>query len=187
MVTEHGSVLTEKTTAGEARKALTKNLKWLWIALLIVGAMGLAAYIVVATIWEEVYGYEPKWAEILLILSAIPFAIGLIFTLATRSQKKADLKTDNIKTNSEFFSDCIILREFKDGEQVGVIRIDYSKILRVKRRGEFLYLTITQGIAYPVYLGSLTQEELNTIYKTLKLPAAEGAQILELKECDSTN
>lgn len=187
MITEHGSVLTEKITAGEARKALTKNLKWLWIALLIVGAIGIAGYIFAVTFWEEVYGRAPEWAEIILWLSAIPFAVGLIFTLATNSQKKADLKTANIQSSSQFFADCIIYREFRDGEQIGVIRLDYNNILRVKERGGFLYLTVAQGISYPVLAAGLTETELNTVKKQLKMPVEQGAQTIELKVCDLLN
>lgn len=187
MITEYGSIITEKNTAGEARKALTKNLKWLWIVLLIVGSVGLIAYIFGATYFEEVYGYKPQWADIILVLSAVPFAIGLIFTLATRSQKKAELKTNDILTNSEFFSDCIIFREYKDSEQMGVIRIDYSRILRVKLRGNFLYFGIAQGVFYPVYIGNLTETELNTIKKQLKILPNADAETVELKKCELSN
>lgn len=187
MITEHGSVLTQKTTAGDARKALTKKLSWLWIVFLVVGAVGLVAYIFGTTFLEEVYGYKSELLNIVLLLFAIPFAIGLIFTLAIRSQKKADLKTDNIQTNSEFFSDCIILREFKDGEQIGVFRIDYAQILRIKQRESFLYITIVQGVAYPVFLSGISETELNTVKKQLKLPVPEGAEILELKQCELLN
>ena len=187
MITEYGSVLTEKTTAGEARKALAKNLKWLWVALLVVGAVGVVTYIFVATFWGEIYGYEPVWAEIILVVSAIPFAVGLIFTIAVRSQKKIDSKTDNILTSSEFFSDCILFREFKDGEQVGVLRIDYAKILRIKHRGNFLYFGITQGVFYPVFIGGLSETEVNTIKKQLKILLDNNADILELKPCDLLN
>ena len=187
MITEYGSVLTEKTTAGEARKALTKNLKLLWIALLIVGSIGIVAYIFFATFWEEIYGYEPDWAEIILVLSAIPFAVGLIFTLATKSQKKVDSKTDDIQTNSEFFADCLIFREFKDGEQLGIFRIDYNQILRVKQRDSFLYLTIAQGISYPVFVGGISEIELTSIKRQLKMPIDKDAETLELKVCDLLN
>ena len=187
MITEYGSVLTEKITAGEARKALRKNLKWLWIALLVVGSIGLAAYIFGSTFWEETYGYEPLWAEIVLIVSAVPFAVGLIFTLATRSQKKTDSKTDNIQTTCEFFSDCIIFREFKDGEQIGVMRIEYAKVLRSKQRENFLYFGVTLEVFYPVFIGGLTEVEVNTIKKQLKIPTPENAEIIELKQCELVN
>ena len=187
MTTEYGSILTEKTTAGEARKALRKNLNWLWIVLLAVGSIGLAVYIFVATFWEEVYGYEPLWAEIVLLISAVPFAVGLIFTLATRSQKKADSKTDNIDTTCEFFSDCIIFREFKNGEQMGVLRVAYAQILRTKEREKFLYFGLTQEIFYPVFIDGLSEVELNTVKKQLKMPVAESAEIIELRQCELIN
>ena len=187
MITEYGSVLTEKTTAGAARKALRKNLKWLWIVLLVVGSIGLAVYIFGATYFEEVHGYEPLWAEIVLLISAVPFAVGLIFTLATRSQKKVESKTDNIQTTSEFFSDCIIFREFKDGEQMGVRRIEFGKIVRTKEREGFLFFGVGFDMFYPVYLYGLTEAEINTIKKQLKMPTSENVEIVELKNCELTN
>lgn len=187
MSSEVGSVITEKTTSAEANNALTKKLKWLWLALLVLGAIGVAAYIFISVSWEEIYGYEPEWSEIILILSAVPFSVGLIFTLATRSQRKADLKNANIQSSSQFFSDCIIYREFSGGEQIGVIRIDYNNILRTKQREGFIYLTVAQGVLYPVSVKCLTDEELNTVKKQLKMPVDENARTLELKVCDLVN
>lgn len=193
MITEYGSVLTPKTTAGEARKAFAnyfgwiQKLKWLWIVLIVIGAIGLVAYIGLATYWEEVYGYEPNWVELILIASAVIFAVGLVFVLMVRFAKKEQLKTDDILTNCEFFSDCIIFREFKDGEQLGVFRINYTQILAVKQREGFIYCTIAQGIAYPVFINGLSQAELNTIHKQLKLPVSENAGIIELKQCELLN
>ena len=186
MITEYGSVITGKTTVGEARKARTK-LMWLWLILFTVGIMGLISYIMVGAVWEAIFGHEAEWTDYLLV-SAIVMPIVLIIALFARSRVKADLmKTDNIETNSEFFSDCIIFREFNGGEQVGVIRIDYSNIFRVKQRGNFMYLTIAQGISYPVFVGALSETELNTIKKQLKFPLHEEAETVELKQCDLIN
>ena len=182
---ESGSVQTRKTTVSEARKALSENLKWLWITLLVLGSVGVAAY-VVGTVLEEVYGNKQDWTDVLLI-AVVPFTVGLIFIIAGRSQKKADLQTDNIQTNSEFFSDCIILREFKEGEQVGVIRLDYNKILSIKQRGSFIYLTIATGISYPVFMGGLTEIEVNTVKKYLNIQVDCNVQTLELRVCDLLN
>lgn len=185
MTTEYGSVLTEKATVGEARKARAKNLIWLWITLLVIGSIGLGAYIV-GVVLEEIYEGARKWTDA-LIYAVIPFSLGLILVLSTRIQKKNDLKTDGMLTCSEFFSDCIIVRAFNDNEQTSVIRIGYSQILLVKRFKSFLYLTVAQGIAYPVFIGGLSETELNTVNGKLKLPVPEGARILELKSCELIN
>ena len=185
MITEYSSIRTEQIAVGEARKARTKNLIWLWIVLLVIGSIGVGAYIV-GTVLDEVLEGGAKWSDACLY-AVIPFTIGLIFTLATRIQKKADLNTNDILTNCEFFSDCIIFREFRDDEQLGVFRITYQQILLVKQRGSFLFCTIPQGIAYPVYLGGLTQVEINTVRKQLKLPVSEGVETVGLKECNLVN
>ena len=185
MINEYGSIRTERIAVGEARKARTVNLIWLWIVFLVIGSIGVGAY-VVGTVLEEVYQSEFAWVDVTLF-AVIPFTVGLIFVLATRIQKKADLNTDDILTGCEFFSDCIIFREFKDDEQLGVFRITYPQILLVKQRASFLYCTIPQGIAYPVYLGGLTQIEINTIRKQLKLPVPESGETVVLKECNLVN
>ena len=185
MINEYGSIRTEQIAVGEARKARVKNMLWLWIVLLIVGAIGVVAYLV-GSVLEELYQSEFVWVDIALF-AVVPFTVGLIFVLAIRLQKKADLNTNEILTGCEFFSDCIIFREFKDNEQLGVFRITYSQIVLVKQRASFLYCTIPQGIAYPVYLGGLTQVEINTIKKQLKLPVSEGAETIALKECSLVN
>lgn len=185
MITEYGSVLTEKATVGEARKARTKNLMWLWITLLVIGAIGVVLYIV-GTVLDEVYEGGAEWSDA-FIFAVVPFTLGLIFVLAIRMQKKSDLMTDDIQTGSEFFSDCIIIRSFKNDEQISVIRLNYSQILLVKRRASFLYLMIAQGISYPVYIGGLSETELNTVNKQLKLPVSESAEIIELKQCELIN
>ncbi|MCH5148839.1 MAG: hypothetical protein J1G05_05720 [Clostridiales bacterium] len=193
MITEYGSILTEKTTVGEARKARTKNLLWLWIVLLIIGSIGVAVYIV-GTVLQEIYPDDFKWADA-FIFAAVPFALGLIFTLATRIQKKDDLKTDGLITNSEFFSDCIIFRSFKGDEQISVIRINYLQIVLTKKRSNFLYVLVTQGVYYPIFVGGLSQTELNTldrclklhVYNQLKLPVPETTDTIELKPCELLN
>lgn len=185
MINGYGSILTEKITVGEARKARTKNMSWLWIILLVIGAIGVLGYLV-GTVLEEIYESEFWWVDALLF-AVIPFALGLIFTLALRIQKKSEIKTDDISTNCELFSDCLIFREFRDGEQLGVFRITYPQILSVKQRGCFLYCIIAQGIAYPLFLGGISEAEINTIRKQLKLRVSENADTVELKQCNLVN
>ena len=186
MITEYGSVLTDKTTVGEARKVRTK-LIWLWVTLFVVGLMCLISNIIVGAVWETVFGCKAEWADHLFV-SAITMITGLIIALFTRSRAKADLmKTDNIETNCELFSDCIIFREFKGDEQLGVFRINYIQILAVKQRENFIYCTIAQGIAYPVFLGGISETEINTIKKQLNLPISSTAETLKLKQCELLN
>lgn len=187
MITERSSILSDKTSAGAARGSLLKKISWLWIVLLVIGAALLIGYIAASTVYEELNGKAPWWGDLLLFGGAIPFAIGLIFTLATRSQLKADRKTEQIITHCEFFSDCFILREFKEEEQVGVLRIDYKNVLRSKQRGEYIYVYIAQAVAYPVWVKSLSDSELFTVKKLLKIPVkGEGGEV-ELKPCDLIN
>ena len=193
MITGYGSILTEKATVGEARKARTKNILWLWIIFLVIGSIGVLGYIV-GSVLQELYPDDFKWTDILL-LAVIPFTLGLIFTLATRIQKKDDSKTNDLVTCSEFFSDCIIFRSFKGDEQISVIRVNYTQIVLTNRRINFLYIMVPQGVSYPVFVGGLSQTELNTIdhqlkipvYKRQNMPVPEARDTIELKPCELLN
>ena len=193
MITEYGSVLTGKTTVGEARKARTKNLLWLWIIMLVIGAIGVLGYIAGAVL-QELFPEDFKWTDNFLF-AVVPFTLGLIFTLATRIQKKDDAKTNGLVTCSEFFSDCIIFRAFKGDEQISVIRVNYTQIVLTKKRVNYLYIMLPQGVSYPIFVGGLSQTELNTVNRQLKIPVykqlnmsvPETDDTIELKPCTLVN
>lgn len=188
MVTEQNTIKTEISDFESVRKTLWQKYFICSVVLLVIGVAGVLAYIILSTVWETLYEYSPAWFDALLIF-AVPLGVGLVFTLSFRSTFKQVKKLSGIKDEYEFYSDCFIVREQQDGEEKAVIRIEYNKIVKTKEKGKFIFTRqLGGGSAFPIDITALSQVELNTVKKLLKLPVPQDAEILELAssaDCDA--
>lgn len=184
MVTENGSIINRTVFSEKVQKQNSRTLFIVSLICLIVGAVGLAAYIGISAYLGTVYEDAPAWCDALLVF-AVPFAFGLIFLLTIHSLVKQARKNSGVINEYEFFADCIMAREIRGEEITANVRMDYSQILKVKEKGDYLffYYQVKQFL-YFIEKAALTTDELNTIKKLMRANVAEGAKILELPKLE---
>lgn len=180
MVTEQNTIKTEFSDFKKLQKFLWQKLYICSIVSLVVGVIGVLAYIIVSTVWETLYEYSPAWSEALLAF-AVPLGIGIVFVLSFRSTFKQGEKLADAANVYEFYSDCVIVHELHGGVETGVARMEYTKIAKTAGKGQFLLIRyICGGSALPIDKTTLSQTELNTVKKLLRLEVPQNADIKEL-------
>lgn len=179
MITEKNIIKTEFSDFKTFQKTLWQKLYICSIVALAVGICGVLAYIVLSTVWETLYEYSPAWCEALLVF-AVPLGIGIVFTLTFRSMFKQSEKQSDLTYVYEFYSDCFIFREFRGGEETAVVRLEYNRIVKAKEKGQFVVLRQLGGASLPIDKTKLSEAELNTLKKLLRLPVPQNAEITEL-------
>jgi len=186
MITQNNTIKTEFSDFVGVQKKISSTLKIISIILLVTGSLGLVAYIAVSTALETIYESAPVWCEALLV-SAVPFAFGLIFLLTINARIKQSGKNAGTVNSYEFFSDCLVIRSSRAGMQLGVFRADYSKIIKTAEKGGYLLFYYAASAAvFPLDKTKLTAEELNTVKKLLRARLPEGAQTLNLSSFAET-
>ncbi len=180
MVTEQNTIKTEFSDFKKLQKFLWQKLYICSIISLVVGVIGVLAYIIVSTVWETLYEYSPAWCEALLAF-AVPLGIGIVFVLSFRSTFKQGEKLADAANVYEFYSDCVMIRELHGGVETGVARMEYAKIAKTAEKGQYLLIRyIGGGSALPIDKTTLSQTELNTVKKLLLLEVPQNADIKEL-------
>lgn len=180
MITEKNTIKTGFSDFKRLQKVLWQKLYICSIAALAVGAAGVLAYIILSTVWETLYGYSPAWCEALLAF-AVPFGIGIVFVMTFRSTFKQGEKLSDAANVYEFYSDCFMVRELHGGVETGVARIEYGRIVRVKEKERYLLVRyIGGGAALPIDKTALSEEELNTVKKLLRMQVGQGASVIGL-------
>lgn len=180
MITEKNSIKTDFSKFEEVQYLLTQKLFIGSVIALIVGAVGLAAYIATSVTYETLYGFSPAWCEALLVF-AVPFVCGLISLITIRSQRKQSRKNSDATNVYEFFADCVILRELRGGVEVGVLRVGYTQVLKVREKKDYLlFYYVTKTSAFPIDKSKLSEAELNTIRKLFGRRISDGENAVEL-------
>lgn len=186
MITQSGAIKTEFTDFTGMQKKYHATLKTVSIILLVIGSLGLVAYIAVSTVLDTTYENAPAWCDAMLIF-AVPFAFGLVLIIIIQAQQKQARKNVGAVNIYEFFSDCIIIRGGRAGLQTGVFRAEYAQVTKVKEVGNYLIFYYAANVSlFPLDKTQLTEEELNTIKALLRAPVQEGAQTLELPAFSQT-
>ncbi len=134
---------------------LTKKNKMLSIVALVVGAIGLVAFVILSTMFEN------KLFGILLIF-AFPFTFGLISVISINKNIK-NFKLHNITNNYQFNEDYFIVKSFNGTEQIGMSKINYANIYKLKQTETFLFIFANRVSAYPIIKAAITSEELSKL------------------------
>ncbi len=174
MLTESGSVIAKSVVNEQTQRKFTKKLYIASIVCLIVGAVGLAAYLAISIGLFALIGFESQYIEIMLVFSA-PFAFGLIFLLTLKKQyKNAALAGERVITY-EFFADDLVIREYCDGSQLAMSRANYSQIVKAVEKPEYIYIYFIKTALCPVDITALSQAELNAVRRVLRLPVPQNS------------
>ena len=171
MYTDNLTIKIKTYKTAELQKVLTQTILIVSIICIVVGALGIAAYISVSTFFNP----TPKWARAFLAL-AIPFAVGLVFLLTVRSLRK-QASTTRDSSEIEFFADCVCVKEFHDDELFSEKRYGYAQFTKKKFIKQYLIL-YTGNIKIPVFFGGLPQNESDAI--TCLLGLKQCADMLKI-------
>jgi len=187
MITEKNTIKCEFSDFEKVQKAVSRTFFICSLVALIVGCVGVLAYIIVGTVWETLYGSSPAWCEALLVF-AVPLGFGIVFVLAVKSQIKQSKKLEGTTNAYEFFSDCLIIHELHGGVETGVARADYKKIIKTSQKGQYLLIRfLDRNSALPVDTATLSGKEINTVKNLLSLKLSPEAETLELANYSADN
>ena len=179
MLTEDGSIKTAEIAVSPALELYRKKLKIIALVLLIVGAIGLIAYIVLSTVFDTDEGQKLHWTDAFLVF-AVPFALGLIGSI-TFARLKSRESAEGRTSECVFYADCF----FYSSKMAHKIEKTEEKFsypdAAIKCENEnYFYLEIKgKGIILPLGKENLSVEEQNTIRKCFR-PATDGKTV-ELK------
>lgn len=123
---------------------------------LIVGAIGLMAYIIVGAF------FEAFWLEVLLWFFAFAFGVGLtIFVSINKVNKNASAKnmTDNIELQENFLIEETVV----NNEVVSTNKVYYKDILKIKETENYLFLYVNKTNAVPIPKKEFAGEDLSKI------------------------
>ena len=125
MITEKGTIKVETALDEKVQKEFMAKLFTVSMVCLIIGSIGIAAYLawdIIAIILET---YEPNIA--ILFAVAFLFAFGWIFVITyNKAVKKA--RSEDKKEEYEFFKDYLVANDYVNGEQVATVKIYYKQI-----------------------------------------------------------
>ena len=176
MLTENGSVKTKSIEVAPALDLYRKKLKLICIIFLIVGSLGLVAYIALSTVFEK------KWLDVLLIF-AVPFTLGLIGTITFVRLHKREAQAQCV-SESEFFADCFIFKTQNARGEKNTDKFSYADAVLKRETEKYGYIfVLSRGLFLVFGKEDLTIPELNAIRKNFrKTVDGETAELEKFKD-----
>ena len=137
----------------QMQKELNQTTKLWSIISLIIGSVGLACYVALSMF------YEGSFMTVLLCASSILFAFGIVFlfSVSSSNKKAAEMK---LAGEYELEPEYIMVTTFKNGENIGTMKIYYKDFVKIKETENYLFLFPNPQMAYPVPKDKLTKEEI---------------------------
>ena len=136
----------------EVQKEISKKAYIIWLTALIVGIIGLVAYIVLGIIF-------PNVAELdLLLFFSMPFGFGLVFVLTIKKQIKS-VQTLNQVNTYEFFEDHVVVSTVRNMEVVGSVKVYYKDLTKSKETEKYFLLYLNNVSVLPIKKDGLKKEE----------------------------
>lgn len=136
----------------EVQKEISKKAYIIWLTALIVGVIGLVAYIVLGTIFPDVSELD------LLLFFSMPFGFGLVFVLTIKKQIKSIEKLNQVNTY-EFFEDHVVVSTVRNMEVVGSVKIYYKDLTKSKETEKYFLLYLNNVSVLPIKKDGLKPEE----------------------------
>lgn len=163
MLNDNKSITTSTVEVSLPLRVYRRKFALISLILLIVGLLGVIAYIAVGTWYDIKYGNEPLWIKLMLI-SAVPFALGLIgFITVIRLNKRA--KRENDFSHCEFYGDCF----FYNTEKKSSEKFAYSDAVLKSENEKYGYIYVFSRAYFAVFSKEeLSERELNTIRRKFR-------------------
>lgn len=136
----------------EVQKEISKKAYIIWLTALIVGIIGLVAYIVLGIIFPNVSELD------LLLFFSMPFGFGLVFVLTIKKQIKS-VQTLNQVNTYEFFEDHVVVSTVRNMEVVGSVKIYYKDLTKSKETEKYFLLYLNNVSVLPIKKDGLKPEE----------------------------
>lgn len=136
----------------EVQKEISKKAYIIWLTALIVGVIGLVAYIVLGTIFPDVSELD------LLLFFSMPFGFGLVFVLTIKKQIKSVEKLNQVNTY-EFFEDHVVVSTVRNMEVVGSVKVYYKDLTKSKETEKYFLLYLNNVLVLPIKKDGLKPEE----------------------------
>ncbi len=146
----------------EVQKEISKKAYIIWLTALIVGVIGLVAYIVLGTIFPDVSELD------LLLFFSMPFGFGLVFVLTIKKQIKS-VQTLNQVNTYEFFEDHVVVSTVRNMEVVGSVKIYYKDLTKSKETEKYFLLYLNNVSVLPIKKDGLKTEEQVLVRSFLNL------------------
>ena len=146
----------------EVQKEISKKAYIIWLTALIVGIIGLVAYIVLGTIFPDVSELD------LLLFFSMPFGFGLVFVLTIKKQIKS-VQTLNQVNTYEFFEDHVVVSTVRNMEVVGSVKIYYKDLTKSKETEKYFLLYLNNVSVLPIKKDGLKTEEQVLVRSFLNL------------------
>ena len=154
-------MITIRTKIDEkSQNALSRNVIIFCIVCLVVGSIGLLAYIVLSTINENPY------LDFILLFS-IPFALGLVYLISIKRNIK-NMSAKNLTNEYTFNDDHFTIATIQNEEVVGTQKVYYKNLAKIKETGEYIFIYINQVSAFIVQKASTSEENIKLIRALLK-------------------
>ena len=140
----------------ELQEELNKTLKRNCLIMVIIGAIGLVAYIAISMFIEHFL------LEIFLWIFAGLLGVGvcLLIVINKTNKKAAD---NNFIGEYELFEEYLIVNTFKNDEQISTIKLYYKDVIKIKETENYIFLYPNKQIAYPIAKKKLLPEELSMV------------------------
>ncbi len=164
----------------KAQKELNKPLKVWAIASIGIGAVALAAYIAIGTIFEK----ESVFNNVLLFAGAILLVIGIMLVALLKQRLKTAVENNRLKNEYEFFFDSFIVQSDKMGDKLGMSKVYYSSVGKVKETKEYLFIYLSdKRTAFAVEKSRLSHLEFDTLMRLMSKNPKFGGKTIELSQC----
>jgi len=140
----------------ELQEEVNKTLKRNCLIMVIIGAIGLVAYIAISMFIEHFL------LEIFLWIFAGLLGVGvcLLIVINKTNKKAAD---NNFIGEYELFEEYLIVNTFKNDEQISTIKLYYKDVIKIKETENYIFLYPNKQIAYPIAKKKLLPEELSMV------------------------
>ena len=146
---------------GKIQKEILKTNIIMSLIFLIVGAIGSIAYLVLTTIFSNI------WLNLLLIFAFV-FGFGLIFFISlNKTIKIAD--QESFTNKYQFYEDELVITSLKNGEIISTATTKYSQFIKIRENQNFILIYPSKNATYPIVKNNISQQDLNDIRKILKI------------------
>lgn len=154
-----------------------KPLRIILLVMLIVGAVGLVAWIAASATLESLYergAYSGDYSlaesilNPLLWITTVLFTFGLIFSISLRLNAKKEFKVERENVYA-FYERYFTVTDMREGEDLGTVKTYYADLARTRETKEFFLLYPNNATFFPVDKKLLKEEEIAALRCVLPL------------------
>ncbi len=126
----------------KVQEDLNQKPKMISIIFMLVGTLGLIAYIILSVVLDPV----PLWVEFFLMFAAF-LGIGVVQYFVVKQTNKNSMKDENQTELSIVFNDDhYIASSFKNGEEIGRQKVMYSDVTIVRETTDYFFIKPSRAI-----------------------------------------